>query len=125
MWFVACSEPRSAAGILSRAVVFLLMGLLCVGAMVDNSWRAEARASCRRAMNTPEGYAVLILGNTSHLVTPEMVAQTEAALGFPPKECGYDGLPIRPFPAEKMREYQGEGFPWLRSTIGARSQQAL
>lgn len=51
---------------------------------------------------------------------PCQYADATESLGFDPKECGWLGLPIRPFPADHLNEYQYHGIPYfLRATIGA------
>jgi hypothetical protein len=96
------------------ALVFLIMFLLSVGSLTNNTFRSDARKACRRAAATPQGYAVL---TNSSATTVADHAAIEAQLGFPPRECGYTGLPIRHFESLTIdSRYQHSGTITLINT---------
>jgi hypothetical protein len=93
------------------------MFVLSLSAFSENTQRSEYRHTCRSVGATPEGYDVLT--NPSNM-SAEAVFRTKAALGFPPEECGWTGLPIRRFNASRVNKiYQVADDPYmLYSSLG-------
>ena len=100
----ASSNVQGVAGELigiEAALVFLLMFLLSVPAILENSHRYHERHQCRAGLEKPEHYAVLVgetrgLEVTGLLVTDEMREATRAYLGFGAERCGWSDLAVRP-----------------------------
>ena len=99
------------------AGVFMIMALLCSGSILDNVQRNDMRSSCREAASTPEGYLVLTQPPGAS-ITASMREATQKRLGFAPEDCGWTGLPVRPFPSSTLYEYQPNGVFFLRTALG-------
>jgi hypothetical protein len=66
----------------------------------------------------------LVLGEDSPLVSAQMARETRAALGDHPRQCGWTGLNIRPFPRATVSEYQPRNIFLLRYALGGCQEYA-
>lgn len=102
------------------SAVFFIMFLLSLGSLTNNNQRSAYRAECRRTASTPKGYAVLTNWSASSIADrADVKAQMESALGevFDPRECGYDGMPIRHFEQASVdKKYQHAASATVLST---------
>lgn len=102
------------------SIVFLLMFLLCLPALNNNQQRSNYRLQCRRAATTPTGYKVLTNFNST---TAEERAEVSTLLwpDADPRDCGYDGLPIRRFVNTSLETLyqQSVTSTFLTTSLGA------